>query len=146
MTTMRVVGECFFWYRLTRVFPDKFHRAVKRLCVCVCQWVGNFLLCLTVKEFLQSVKIWQSYGKNKLAQFFFETRCIWLCVVISTLTLLVGHHEGHLVCKKIDWCGAGMIICLVQLMSLAPQHLLLNPEWFTFLVPAYPGCPGQKCH
>jgi len=36
MTTIRVVGECFFWYRLTRVFPDKFHRAVKRLCVCVC--------------------------------------------------------------------------------------------------------------
>jgi len=34
---MRVVGECFFWYRLTRVFPDKFHRAVKWLCVvCVC--------------------------------------------------------------------------------------------------------------
>jgi len=26
----------FFWYRLTRVFPDKFHRAVKQLCVCVC--------------------------------------------------------------------------------------------------------------
>ena len=39
MTTMRVVGECFFWYRLTRVFPDKFHRAVKRLCVCVCLYV-----------------------------------------------------------------------------------------------------------
>jgi len=36
MTTMRVVGECFFRYRLTQVFPDKFHRAVKRLCVCVC--------------------------------------------------------------------------------------------------------------
>jgi len=36
MTTMSVVGECFFWYRLTRVFPDRFHRAVKRLCVCVC--------------------------------------------------------------------------------------------------------------
>jgi len=36
MTTMRVVGECFFWYRLTRVFPDKFHRAVKRLCVYFC--------------------------------------------------------------------------------------------------------------
>jgi len=33
---MSVVGECFFWYRLTRVVPDKFHRAVKRLCVCVC--------------------------------------------------------------------------------------------------------------
>jgi len=33
MTMMIVVGECFFWYRLTRVVPDKFHRAVKRLCV-----------------------------------------------------------------------------------------------------------------
>jgi len=28
-------GWMFFWYRLTWVFPDKFHRAVKRLCVCV---------------------------------------------------------------------------------------------------------------
>ena len=35
MSTMSEVGECFFWYRLTRVVPDKFHRAVKRLCVCV---------------------------------------------------------------------------------------------------------------
>jgi len=42
MTTTRVVGECFFWYRLTRVFPDKFHRAVKRLCVCVC--VGKLIM------------------------------------------------------------------------------------------------------
>jgi len=29
------VGECFFWYQLTRVVPDKFHRAVKWLRVCV---------------------------------------------------------------------------------------------------------------
>jgi len=35
---------------------------------------------------------------------------------------------------------------MVQLMPLPPHHLLLqyNPEWFTFLVPAYPGCPGKK--
>jgi len=35
---------------------------------------------------------------------------------------------------------------MVQLMSLPPHHLLLhkNSEWFTFLVPAYPGCPGNK--
>jgi len=48
-----------------------------------------------------------------------------------------------------------MIICLergandlhmVQLMALPPHRLLLhwNPEWFTFLVPACPGCPGKK--
>jgi len=34
---------------------------------------------------------------------------------------------------------------MFQLMPL-PPHLLLqyNPEQFTFLVPAYPGCPGEK--
>jgi len=40
MTMMSVVGECFFWYRLTRVVPDQFHRAVKWLCVCVCVCVN----------------------------------------------------------------------------------------------------------
>ena len=49
MTTMRVVGECFFWYRLTRVFPDKFHRAVKRLCVvCVCVFTALRLVYVVV--------------------------------------------------------------------------------------------------
>jgi len=48
-----------------------------------------------------------------------------------------------------------MVICLdqdandlhmVQLMPLPPHHLLLqqNPEQFTFLMPAYPGCPGKR--
>jgi len=27
-------GECFFWYQLTRIIPDKIQGAVKRLCVC----------------------------------------------------------------------------------------------------------------
>ena len=45
-----------------------------------------------------------------------------------------------------------MVICLqqgandlymVQLMPLPPHHLLLL-EWLTFLVLAYPGCPGKK--
>ena len=48
-----------------------------------------------------------------------------------------------------------MIICLergahdlhmVQLMPLSPHHLLLqqNPQRFTCLVPAYPGCPEKR--
>jgi len=34
---------------------------------------------------------------------------------------------------------------MVKLMPLPPHHLLLhqNPEWFTFLVPIYQGCPGK---
>jgi len=35
---------------------------------------------------------------------------------------------------------------MVKLMPLPPYHLLLhwNPEWFAFVVLAYPGCPGKK--
>ena len=29
------MAKCTFWYRLTRVVPDKVHRAIKWLCVCV---------------------------------------------------------------------------------------------------------------
>ena len=47
---MRVVGECFFWYRLTRVFPDKFHRAVKRLCVNVNVPEGEFFQRVTARS------------------------------------------------------------------------------------------------
>jgi len=30
----------------------------------------------------------------------------------STLMLLVGRQEGHPACKKPEWWGAGMVICL----------------------------------
>ena len=30
----------------------------------------------------------------------------------SALTLLVGQQEGHLACKKTEWWGAGVVICL----------------------------------
>ena len=35
---------------------------------------------------------------------------------------------------------------MVQLMPLSCRELLLheNPEWFTFLVLTYAGCPGKK--
>ena len=48
----------------------------------------------------------------------------------SALTLLVGHQEEHPACKKIEWWGVGMVICLeqsadclhmVQLMPLHPK-------------------------
>jgi len=30
----------------------------------------------------------------------------------SALTLLVGRQEGHPACKKTEWWGAGVFICL----------------------------------
>ena len=38
-----------------------------------------------------------------------ETMCL---SAFSALTLLVGRQEGHPACKKIEWWGTGMVICL----------------------------------
>ena len=72
----------------------------------------------------------------------------------TALTLLVGRQEGHPACKKTEWWGAGMVVCLergadlhmAQLMSL-PLTVSCSSKiqiGFTFLVPAYPGCPGKE--
>ena len=36
-----------------------------------------------------------------------------ICLLaFSALTLLVGRQEGHPACKKTEWWGAGVVICL----------------------------------
>jgi len=70
------------------------------------------------------------------------------------LTLLVGWQEGHPTCKKTEWWGAGVVICLEQVADLHMAQLmplLLTVSCFskihigfTFLVPAHPGSPGQR--
>ena len=48
--------------------------------------------------------------------------------------LLVGRQEGHPVCKKTEWWGAGVVICLergadlhmAQLIATATYCLLLQ--------------------
>jgi len=73
----------------------------------------------------------------------------------SALTLLVGHQEEHLTCKKTEWWDACVAICLergvndlhmVQQMPLSPHHLLLhwNQTDSTYLMPAYPGYHGKE--
>ena len=70
------------------------------------------------------------------------------------LTLLVGRQEGHLACKKTEWWGAGVVICLqrgadLHVAQLMPLLLTVScfskiQIGFTFLVPAHLGSPGQK--
>jgi len=72
----------------------------------------------------------------------------------SALTLLVGLHVGHLACKKTEWWGAGVVICLERDADLHMAQLMPLPLTvscfgkiqisFTFLVPAHPGSPGQR--
>jgi len=67
----------------------------------------------------------------------------------NALTLLVGQQEGHPACKKLEWWGAGMVICLGRGADLHMDELMPLPLTvscfnkiqigFTFLVAAHPG-------
>ena len=76
----------------------------------------------------------------------------------SAMMLLVGRQEGHPACKKTEWWGAGMVICLergadlhtdLHMAQLMPLLLTVSCSskiqvGFTFLVPAHPGRPGKE--
>ena len=70
-------------------------------------------------------------------------------------TLLVGRQEGRPACKKTEWWGAGVVICLERDADLHTAQLMPLPLTtvscfskiqicFTFLVPAYPGSSGKR--
>ena len=66
---------------------------------------------------------------------------------------LVGWQEGHPACKKTEWWGAGMVICLkrgadLHMAQLMPLPLTVScfskiQIGFTFLVLAHPGSPDK---
>ena len=72
----------------------------------------------------------------------------------SALMLLVGRQEGHPACKKLEWWGTGMVICLerdadLHEAQLMPLQLIVScfskiQIGFTFLVLAHPGSPGKR--
>jgi len=45
----------------------------------------------------------------------------------GALTLLVGRQEGHTACKKTEWWGTGMVICLERGADLHMAQLMLLP-------------------
>jgi len=50
---------------------------------------------------------------------------------MSSLTLLVGQQEGHPACKKNEWWGAGMVICLELDADLHMAQLTLTVSCFS---------------
>jgi len=70
------------------------------------------------------------------------------------LTLLVGRQEGHPACKKTEWWGAGVVVCLergadLHMAQLMPLPLTVScfskiQNGSTFLVPAHPGSPEKR--
>jgi len=82
----------------------------------------------------------------------------YLIIAFSALTLLVGHQEEHLACKKLSdemltwlyvWCEVHMICvwfsgsadatATPSSVALFKTQIALN-----FLVPACPDCPGKE--
>jgi len=65
--------------------------------------------------------------------FSLNMHCYIMCVLcvlynaFSALTLLVGQQEGHLACKKTEWWGASMVICLGQCAYLHMAQLIPLP-------------------
>jgi len=45
----------------------------------------------------------------------------------SALTLLVGQQGGHPACKKQEWWGAGVVVCLDQGADLHMAQLMPLP-------------------
>jgi len=45
-------------------------------------------------------------------KYFLKLQLRLVACAFSALMLLVGRQEGHLACKKLEWWGAGMVICL----------------------------------
>ena len=75
-------------------------------------------------------------------------------LAFSALTLLVGRQEAYPACKKFEWWGAGVVICLerdadLHIAQLMPLPLTVScfskvEIGFTLLVPAHPGSPGKR--
>jgi len=85
---------------------------------------------------------------------YYNFRHTFVPYAFSALTLLVGRQKGHPACKKLEWWGAGMVICLergadLHMAQRMPLPLTVScfskiQFGFTFLVPAHLGGPGQR--
>jgi len=115
--------------------------------------VQNFNIRKTLlpASILKTVSKWQ----------YLETMCIvQYCTVLyvycsfSALTLLVGRQEGHPACKKQEWWGAGVVVCLergadLHIAQLMPLPFIVScfseiQIGFTLLVPAHLGIPRKR--
>jgi len=53
--------------------------------------------------------------------------CLLHVYAFSALTLLVGRQEKHPACKKTEWWGAGVVICLERGADLHRAQLMPLP-------------------
>ena len=71
--------------------------------------------------------LWHSYLMNGSTSGPYESMPLSPKDAFSAVTLLVGRQEGHLACKKTEWWGAGMVICLERGSDLHMAQLMPLP-------------------
>ena len=86
-----------------------------------------------------------------MSKFYVFVLCVRVCIVwctFSALMLLVAQQEGHPVCKKTEWWGAGVVMSGAKCrLAYGPAdatatHCLLlkwNPNWFYLSGTGSPG-------
>ena len=94
-----------------------------------------------------------TFSATRLSDMLCTSSFFFSFLAFSALTLLVGRQEGHPSCKKTEWWGAGVVVCLepgadLHVAQLMPLPLTVScfskiQLGFTFLVPAHPGSPGK---
>jgi len=91
---------------------------------------------------------------NTVTQWFNSLYNVYCAHAFSALTLLVGGQAGHPACKRTEWWGADVVICMERGANLHMAQLMPLPLTvscgskiqigITFLVLAHPGSPGQR--
>ena len=102
---------------------------------------------------------WPSAGQCRHVVSCDEVLCVFCCVkstwfFLGLYILNTRIIYRHPACKKLEWWGAGVVICLERGADLHVAQLMPLPLTvscfskihigFTFLVPAYPGSPGKR--
>ena len=75
-----------------------------------CYRVQSFYHLVTVPDV--DAVIWLELHDCSTREIIIISVIVSQCFPFSALTLLVGRQEGHPACKKTEWWGAGMVICL----------------------------------
>ena len=121
------VGECFFWYWLTRVVLDKVRRAIKRLCVFVCV--------------VSSTENWQLVtAKRRRCQMFLRilqlSNTILSCIGSVHVSELISSHliSSHLISPNFIWTEKQWVHSDATQFALSAndhtrQHDLLHSDW-----------------
>ena len=141
--------------KLTRT--TLYQRGIGSLCICMC-------VCHKLVSYQNGWTDWADFWhRGFLRSIPVRYSTLWQYAVSSlhafgALTLLVGRQEEHPACKQLRdevlvWLS---VWSEVQIVCIWSSWCHCNPQTpsslasfksrlvFTFLVPAYPGCPGKE--